>query len=135
MSKSSNARPKKKTQTESEGRSRIARTTLGPYFSEGSRQVWLILAERKCAIRALSEQLAFGNAVLNRHMYGDMRPDLASAFKYFDVLGIQPRLFLKKPRKSFRPASLRADLRAAPERPIMHRRALPTSVPTKRAAL
>jgi len=77
------------------------RTTVGHEFSEGSRQLWLLMEAEGLSIEALRYRVGFGRGVLNRHLYGVQRPDLESAFRIFDHTGIEPRLFLVKPKGPF----------------------------------
>ncbi len=84
------------------GVERTRRTKLGRFFSEGARQLWLICGAERTNPEGLRQRLGFGNGVVNRIMYGDTRPDLWSAYRIRDVLGIEPRLFLDGPLEKLR---------------------------------
>ena len=79
----------------------MTRTTVGPHFSEGSRQLWLIMERDGTSAESLRARLGFARGVLNRHLYGDQRPDLESAYRILDKTGVEPRLFLQQPKRRF----------------------------------
>jgi hypothetical protein len=82
-------------------RKKKPRMSVGHEFSEGSRQLWLHMEAAGMSIEALRHRVGFGRGVLNRHLYGDQRPDLESAFRILDHTGVEPRLFLVKPCEPF----------------------------------
>jgi len=63
--------------------------------------MWLVLEREGKSAEWLRHRLGFGKGVTNRHLYGDQRPDLESAFRIYDAFGIDPRLFLQAPRSRF----------------------------------
>jgi hypothetical protein len=79
----------------------MSRRHVGPHFSEGSRQLWLIVEREGHSVEWLRRRLGSCKGVTNRHLYGDSRPDLERAYRILDEFGIDPRLFLIPPRRRF----------------------------------
>jgi hypothetical protein len=79
------------------------RTTLGPHFSEGARQLWLRMAERGWEQPRLSAEVEAGPGTINKILYGDRRVGARLSVRFEEVLGIRPRAFLELPLKEFAP--------------------------------
>lgn len=81
---------------------RLYRTHFGPYFSEASRLLWMILSTEGEGPEWIRHQLELGKSVANRYLYGDSRPDLGMAVRIHQRFPtVEPRLWLEKPTRRF----------------------------------
>lgn len=77
------------------------RTDLGSQFSEGARQLWLYSAANGITLNAMNWKAEFATARMYMYAFGDHLPNLHSAFRIKDLFGIDPRLFITKPKRPF----------------------------------
>jgi transcriptional regulator with XRE-family HTH domain len=76
------------------------RTRLGPKFSEGARQLWLLLEARGWSQTRLMSELGTTGLVPG-WLYGDKKPSLDNAFRLKALFGIEPELWARPPAKPF----------------------------------
>jgi transcriptional regulator with XRE-family HTH domain len=93
---------------------RLNRDHFGPYFKEGSRQLWLLMLERNWAQTELAEALGTISAQVNKWLYGDRCPGRDAAEKIESVLGIPRSLWSMKPLEPFVLPAVRRRSEAAP---------------------
>jgi hypothetical protein len=82
------------------------RTALGPFFSEGARQVWLQVVMKGTSQEEIRRAIGLGRGMVNRYLYGDRRVSLDVAVRIESAFGIAPKLWLAPPAKKFRPPTL-----------------------------
>ncbi|WP_437285639.1 helix-turn-helix domain-containing protein [Sorangium sp. So ce406] len=86
---------------------RLTKTQLDKHFSEGSRQLWLLMQTRMWTQRDLARALAKDSSVISRWLYGSRAPDRHSALHIQKILGIDPSLWGKQPLEAFVPPAAR----------------------------
>ncbi|WP_437935283.1 helix-turn-helix domain-containing protein [Sorangium sp. So ce341] len=86
---------------------RLTKTQLDKRFSEGSRQLWLLMLKRKWTQRELARALGRNHGVISRWLYGTRAPDRNSVAHVQQVLGIEPSLWAKQPLEPFVPPAAR----------------------------
>ncbi len=94
---------------------KLFRTTLGPHFSEGCRQLWLLMAERGWEQPRMSSELEAGPGTLNKLLYGDRRIGFRLSLLIENKLGIKQRTFGVMPLKPFAPPAAVAAAQQASE--------------------
>lgn len=82
------------------------RTHLGPFFSEGARQVWLQVLMRGTSQEEIRRAIGLGRGMVHRYLYGDRQVSLRVALQFEEGWGIKPKLWLEPPRKPFVPPTL-----------------------------
>ena len=86
------------------GRKRVTyRCELGEKFSEGARQMWLRMRERKLSDSALAAKAGLDRGLIFRYRWGDSKPGRLHADKLRVALGIKPALFDADPLEQFVP--------------------------------
>jgi hypothetical protein len=84
------------------------RTELGPKFSEGARLLWLAMRENKWSQGELGKAIDAKPGVVNRWLYGDIRPGLAWAEELLAVVKIPLSAWNQRPVRAFVPPAARA---------------------------
>jgi len=79
------------------GQMRRVRTHIGPYASEGARQLWLQLRLRNWTEAQLADAMLGPRGCSHYWLYGDRRPGLPAAVMLRDLFGIDPALWLQAP--------------------------------------
>lgn len=83
------------------------KTQFDKHFSEGSRQLWLLMLKRRWTQRDLARALGKHHSVICRWLNGTRVPDRKSVAHVQRVLGIGPTLWRKPPRRPFSPPAAR----------------------------
>lgn len=84
-----------------QGRKRT-RTRLGDKFSEGSRMLWLMIAERyNGAQHECAAALGLDRGQFSHVLYGDRRLGIDEAIRIRDSHGIDPSVWAKDPTEPF----------------------------------
>lgn len=95
-------------------REEFRRTTLGPRFSEGSRQLWHALERQQMTIGDLERRLDMGHTgTVFRWLYGDSVPNLQALARIAKAFRIDMGLWGRRPRRTFVPPAARAGKAAA----------------------
>jgi plasmid maintenance system antidote protein VapI len=89
--------------------SRLNRRDLGENFCEGSRRLWLAMAERGLDQTGLANLLGTKNSQVNRWLYGERKAGRMWADRIFKALGIERDAWDREPA----PFSLKALQRQA----------------------
>lgn len=84
------------------------RVTLGPKFSEGSRQIWLRLEAEEITDEEFTRRVGWSRGVLLRLKYGDTNPSGQSLADLSRELGIDPDSFFVAPLEEFIPPAARS---------------------------
>ena len=74
--------------------SRLIRPVKGKFFSEGSRQLWLALDEKRWSQEELAAKLGTKSGHTSPWLYGTRRPGLEWALRIEKVLGIEASAWL-----------------------------------------
>ncbi|MCC6557273.1 MAG: helix-turn-helix transcriptional regulator [Polyangiaceae bacterium] len=75
---------------------------VGKFFSEGSRRLWREMTKRRWTQVDLARALSKRNSgIVNRWLYGERVPTLASALLIEKVLGIKPERWNQAPKRIF----------------------------------
>jgi hypothetical protein len=85
---------------------RAHRRELGERFSEGARQLWLVVEREGLTHKRLRERIGRGFDV-TRWLYGDSVPPVAALVRIEELWGIRVALWLQKPRHRFVPPAVR----------------------------
>ena len=91
----------------------VARTRLGPKFSEGSRLLWLACIKHGWGQRDLREFLGCSTGTVSRYLWGDRAADRAAAEKMRDKFGIPTPAWDQPPKKPFTPPAKLESKKAA----------------------
>jgi len=112
----------------------FSRRALGPKFSEGARQLWLLMADGSTPAD-LARRLGADSGQCSRLLYGDRAPGLKLAGVIQEKLGIDIPLWNMPPLELFVPPAAQIAAPApAPSEPASRRRRTPTPTVTKRVA-
>jgi transcriptional regulator with XRE-family HTH domain len=83
----------------------MSRTTLGPHFSEGARQLWRVV-ERGVSQEEIRRAIGLGRGMVHRFLYGDRKMSLDVAVRIETAFGIRPALWLEPSTRPFDPSSV-----------------------------
>lgn len=92
----------------------LRRTHLGSVPSEGARRAWLRLGELGWDLATFRKEIhartgrPIPSGHLTKYLYCDRRPGVLWADAFFEVLGIEPKLWHEAPAESFSTPAARA---------------------------
>ena len=86
---------------------KLYRSELGAHFSEGARQLWIVLQRAKETQDGAGARLHVSRGYVCRILYGDFCPGLDLCLRMQKEYGINPGLWLKKPKSVFIPPAAR----------------------------
>lgn len=90
----------------------LQKARLGRHFTEGARQLWLVVLGKNWSQRELARQVAEASgkktkhnrsALMSRWLYGERKPTLHYVLILQELLNIDPALWEKPPVEPFTP--------------------------------
>jgi transcriptional regulator with XRE-family HTH domain len=84
------------------------RTELGAHFSEASRRLWALMAERGWTQSQLRKELGAHPGEISRLLYGDIEKPRFDVVRAASTLGVGVELWALPPAEPFIPPAARA---------------------------
>lgn len=81
---------------------KLSRPAKGEHFTEGSRLLWLYMAEHGISQTELARRIGTESGHVSHWLYGHRRPGVKWMFRVEDAIGVPARSWAESAPKGFR---------------------------------